>query len=132
MTERKTGNNFVLGFLELLFLIGVAVLLPLLLDYWVAKWYLAPVWGWNFARAFVASSVFEGVIFVVVGYYFVQEKVEEHGYHYIGDIFIPDMMRHGPFKVIYKARFKLGIALIVAGVILFFTGMFIIPTYYSL
>jgi hypothetical protein len=132
MTERRNGSNFALGFLELLFLISVTVLFPLLLDYSVAKWYLAPVLGWNFARAFVASSMFEGVVFVVVGYYFVQERIEKHSYHYIEDLLIPDMLRLGFFKVINRARFKLGIALVVAGIILFFAGMFIIPAYYPI
>lgn len=129
---RKRGNSLMLGFLELLFLIGLAVLLPLVLDYSITKLYLNPVLGWNFPRVFIASCVFEAVVFVVVGYYFLQEKMEEHRAHYIGDMIIPDMIRVGPFKVTYKARLKLGIALMVAGVILFIVGMFIIPEYYRL
>jgi hypothetical protein len=132
MTERKTEDNFMLGFLEFLFLIGVAVLFPLLLDYSVAKWYLASVLGWDFARVFVASSIFEGVVFVVVGYYLVQERMEKQSYHYIEDLFISDMLRFGLFKAIYETRLKLEIALIVAGVVLFVTGMFVIPIYHKI
>jgi uncharacterized membrane protein YhdT len=71
---RKSGNSLMLGFLELLFLIGLAVLLPLVLDYSITKLYLSPVLGWNFPRVFVASCDLEAVVFVVVGYYFLQEK----------------------------------------------------------
>lgn len=57
MTGKSGENSFALGFLELLFLIGMAVLLPLVLDYPITELYPSPVLGWNFIRVFVASCV---------------------------------------------------------------------------
>jgi len=124
-------SRFLLSFVELVVFVVVTVSAVLGVDYLLVKWFFESFFALEFAKAFVVVTVLEGIFFVLVGMYFLEKKVEEsRGGHFY--FFPAGRLPIFPYKVVYKARRRLGGTLIVAGITLFVVGMFIIPIHYKL
>lgn len=131
--KKKSLGTLLLSVIELIALVALTVSLVLMVDYLIVKYIFESVLNWNFAHALLGAIVLESIAFIIVGIRFLQESVEQtpEGVIWNGATLIP-VARHPAFTVVYKAKPKLGRALIGAGIVLFIIGLFILPSYYSL
>lgn len=131
MFKDRSLSKLLLSFAELVVFVAVTVSAVLGVDYLLVKCFFESFFSFEFAKAFVVVTVFEGIFFILVGIYFLQKKVEESrgGHIYF---FPAGRLPIFPYKVVYRARRRLGGTLIVAGITLFVVGMFVIPIHYKL
>jgi len=125
-------EKFLLNSFKITIIATLIILLTLSVDYITAKHFFDYIFKWNFLGTFIGLIILESVGFIIVGFSFLQERIEQSREGYVGDRIIPDMARISSLKILHKARPNLGWALIGAGIILFILAIFIFPSYLKL
>jgi len=125
-------KKFLLNSFKTAIISTLTILLTLSIDYITTKYFFNSILKWNFLGTLIGLIILESVTFIIVGFNFLQERIEQSREGYVGNAIMPDMARVPSLKIIHKARPNIGWALIVAGITLFILAIFILPSYLKL